>query len=208
MKIISFSFDDGFINTARKVVKIGIPSTFYIVTGWILKTKKIHDKYNLNIDHGELHDWHDLPVDIGCHSNDHKKDYDIHESYIEYKNYFNRPYNFSCPYGIYKSSDYFQSIKAGYFSFSNDIDKRSLNKLSSINPVFDYKNRNQEFLQQLKLLPDNKWVILTFHGIDEGWEPITQNYLINIYNFVLDNGFVVKTITEVVNELNSSNNNI
>ena len=34
MKIISFSFDDGFINTAHKVVRMGIPSTFYIVTGF------------------------------------------------------------------------------------------------------------------------------------------------------------------------------
>lgn len=208
MKIISFSFDDGFINTAHKVVRMGIPSTFYIVTGWVLKTKKIYDKYNLNINHGELNDWKNLPIDIGCHSNDHKKDYDIYESYKEYKNYFGDPYNFACPYGIYKSSDCFQSIKVGYFSFSNDINKNSLKKLSSVNPVFDYKNKDQEFFQQLKSLPDNKWVVLTFHGIDEGWEPITQDYLFNIYNFVLDNGFVVKTITEVVNELSSGNNNI
>lgn len=37
------------------------------------KTKKIYDKYNLNANHGELNDWKNLPIDIGCHSNDHKK---------------------------------------------------------------------------------------------------------------------------------------
>lgn len=208
MRLVSFTFDDGLINTARIVKKLNIPATFYLVTGWIDRSVEIKDMYNLSLDHGQWNEWVDLGFDYGSHTHDHSKTFDEKIAFYEFKKLKTSPYNFATPYGINYEPKYFDSCKLGFSCFYNHLDRKILNKISSVNPLWDFQNHQLEFFSYIKNAPDNSWIVFTFHGIDEGWQPITKNYLIKIYDFVVDNNFEVVSISKVVNELNNGCNNI
>jgi peptidoglycan/xylan/chitin deacetylase (PgdA/CDA1 family) len=208
MKIASFTFDDGLIKSAYQIVKTNIPTTFYIVTGWTLGNIVIEDSFNKNIDHGSIDEWISLRVDMGCHSHNHKKNFNEKESYDVFKKHFKKPYNFATPYGIKKNLNFFDSCKIGFFNKYNDLTKDSIKCLSSINPQYDIKNDDEKLEDIIKNCPDFKWIIFTFHGIEEGWMPISLDYFKILNDKLKKNKFEIKTISEVIREIDNGRYNI
>ena len=200
MKIASFTFDDGFYNTAIKILKINIPATFYLVTDWLKPNAIIEDTFNLNANHGNIQLWNHIKVDIGCHSLKHERNFDEFLCYESFKKIFKKPYNFATPYGIKYKSKHFCSCKIGYYgSPYNNTNIKNLNQLQSINIKHDVNEK--ELYNIVKKSPNNCWLIFTFHGIEEGWKPVTEEEIINLYDMLTHNHFVIKNISEVVNEI-------
>jgi len=204
-KTVSLTFDDGLIKTAEKVLGLEIPATFYIVSGWVTGEIKIKDPFNVNIEHGKLDDWigfHKAGLDIGSHSHTHiKNDYRLDLSLQFMKAHFSSPYSLSWPYGEAIDSNLFDSYKSGFIRPYNKINEINL---ASYNPKWD----EISFQEIIDSLPDNYWLIFTFHGINEGWRPITEYFLKEIYNYCIESEIEVKTISKVVNEIHISNHNI
>lgn len=181
------------------MAELNIPSTFYLVTGWVDGTEEIADQFNRDLDHGTWKDWIELKsqgLDLGCHSHCHKKNIDSYEDSIKCKNifseYFSGPYNFSFPYCIKNEVCEFDSYKMGYVKKTNKLGN-DLKYLSSYNPEFDNPKLN------LKEIPDNSWLIITLHGIDEGWMPINIEKILKIEEECIENNIFIKTISQVIN---------
>ena len=205
MKIASFTFDDGYIDTARKFKKLNIPATFYLVTGWLDKSVIINDKYNKNKEHGSVLEWKELGFDIGSHTHTHEKNINESESIFKFKHMFDsKYYNLSTPYSLKFNPYFFDSCKIGYSVPYNEICKKSLKSLSSININYDIDKNNINNI--IKHCPDNHWMIFTFHGIEEGWYPTDIPELIKLHKTLIKHNFIVSTISEVVHEIGPSRN--
>ena len=186
-RYVTFTFDDGLINTARTVEQLGIPTTFYIVLGWITKEVKINDSFNVDLDHGTIEEWKSLKIDVGCHTYDHSKDFNEHFSYNKFSQFFNGPKNLATPYGLKYNSKLYDSCKIGFFNKPyNALTLKSLKQIHSINPSYDFTNK-----ESLKLTivncPIQHWIVFTFHGINEGWRPIEfkdLEFWINFFVFL------------------------
>lgn len=203
MKIASFTFDDGFIKTARLVKTLAIPSTFYLVTGWLDKTVEVTDNFNKNIDHGTIQDWKEIGLDLGSHTHTHDKKINEMESITTFQKLFDiSPFNLATPFGVRFKPQYFNSCKCGFQKPYNKLSRDSLKCLSSINPEFDVPNLEDV----IRLCPDEHWVILTFHGIEEGWCPVSVDQLQKIYDMLIGYNFQISTISETVNEIGFSRN--
>src|SRR5581483_8030235 len=76
MKVLSLTFDDGLLATAKKVDLLPYKATFYIVTGWVRPNMvPILDAWNQDRDHGGLDDWIALSKkghDVQSHTVSHR----------------------------------------------------------------------------------------------------------------------------------------
>lgn len=196
-RYITFTFDDGLIKTAKIVEKINIPATFYIVLGWVLKEVEINDSFNLNLDHGNIKEWIDLKLDIGCHTYNHSKIIDEYYSYNKFSNFFkNKPKNLATPYGINYKPKFYDSCKIGFYEKPYNFFKNS-KQINSINPNYDFKDK--EYLKEvIEKCPENGWIVFTFHGIEEGWNPIKSKDLEFWIKFFNKKNFTFCSITEGV----------
>lgn len=205
MRLVSFTFDDGLIESAKKIQLLKIPSTFYLVTGWVTKELEVKDKFNLGLNHGDIKEWKYLNkkgLDIGSHSHKHEKiknkeefKKDIFKSIEIIKSNFEcKFYNFSFPYGQEKfECKGFNSWKTGFVDLYNKIGRK---KISSYNPFYDNKNTNLS--QAIEEMPDKSWLVLTFHGIDEGWLPCTEDYLSYHHELCIKNKIKVVTVSDAL----------
>lgn len=196
-RYVTFTFDDGLIDSAKLVNELKIPATIYIVLGWVLKEIKIKDSFNCDLNHGTIEDWKGLNLDIGCHTYDHDKNFNEHLSFKKYSRLFFGPKNLSTPYGIKYYPKLYDSCKIGFYGeFYNSFTKENIKQINSINPCFDL---DKETLKSVILnCPDQKWIVLTFHGINEGWMPITYEDLKFWIDFFKQNNFTFLTITEAL----------
>jgi len=200
-RYVTFTFDDGLINTARTVEQLGIPTTFYIVSGWTTKEVKINDSFNVDLDHGTIKEWKSLKIDVGCHTYDHSKDFNEDFSYNKFSQFFNGPKNLAIPYGLKYNSKLYDSCKIGFFNKPyNALTLKSLKQIHSINPSYDFTNK-----EALKLIiancPVQHWIVFTFHGINEGWRPIKFEDLEFWMNFFVEQKFTFISITEGVKKI-------
>jgi hypothetical protein len=194
-RYVTFSFDDGIITTARRVKTLNIPTTFYIVLGWTLNEIEIKDSYNVNLDHGSIQEWIDSKLDVGCHTYDHNKNFNESLSFNRFSVLFNGPRNLATPYGIDHTTSIYDSCKVGHYKSYNDLTATNLKRLCSINPIYDFKE-TIDFESIVKKCPDEQWIILTFHGIDEGWCPVEYKELEFWKSFFINNDFTFMTVSD------------
>jgi peptidoglycan/xylan/chitin deacetylase (PgdA/CDA1 family) len=196
-RYISFTFDDGLINTALIVEKLRIPATFYIVLGWVLNEIKIKDEFNIGLNHGTIEQWKNLKLDLGCHTYDHEKKFNEHLSYSKFSELLISPKNLAVPYGLKFKSKLYDSCKIGFYGkFYNDLNITNVKEIHSINPCYDLDKESLKSV--ISNCPAEKWMVLTFHGINEGWKPITCQELKFWINFFDQNNFTFLTITQGV----------
>lgn len=194
-RYVTFTFDDGFINTAKIVEKLKIKATFYIVLGWVLKEIKIKDSFNIGVDHGTIEDWLNLNLDIGCHTYNHSKNIDENLSYVKFSQFFKGTKNLATPYGLKHDLKMYDSCKIGFYDkpYNKLTD---LKQIHSINPNYNVDKENLESI--IKQCPDRQWIVLTFHGIDEGWHPIKLEDLKYWIQFFEEQNFIFLSMTDGV----------
>ncbi|MDD2807215.1 MAG: polysaccharide deacetylase family protein [Patescibacteria group bacterium] len=216
-RYVSFTFDDGLINSANKVNDIIYPNKaiFYIVTGWLKPNPiKINDKCNIGLDHGDFEQWkklsnlgHEISSHTVCHAGPSS---DGPDGYIESLKYIQQfhpgPYSLAMPYGI-KSPDNppYDSIRLcdGKYIY-NSLEKIDLLELISFDP-FEGRLTIEKALKKISQLPANSWLILRAHGLDnEGYCPWPSEYLKKIYELLLIENFEIKTIREMTLEVKNN----
>lgn len=196
-RFVTFSFDDGMIDTARRAKSLNVPMTFYIVLGWTLKSVEIDDFYNRGLEHGSIRDWTESGFDIGCHTYNHSKNFDEFFSFQKFSRFFGSPRNLATPYGIDHVTKAYDSCKVGFYQPFNDLTEKSMKRLSSINPIFDLQSKD-DLRSIARNCPEGRWIILTFHGIDEGWCPITHGELESLIELFSEYQFTFMTVSDGV----------
>jgi hypothetical protein len=209
MKFATFTFDDGIIASAKKVHEILFPykATFYVVSGWVLKTIVIVDKYNINFDHGTIEDWKEiikLGHEVGSHTHSHCKadNINIQNECLESLNFLRKiqipPYSLSCPHHTLIKTELYDSIRTGsYSTVHKKFDKEKIfNKIESLNLFELYSIEDTKI--DCNEISDNSWIIFSFHGIDsEGFCPITTQQLETLKNDLLLKKFKIVTVREM-----------
>jgi hypothetical protein len=196
-RYVTFTFDDGLINTAKIVEQLNIPATFYIVLGWTLNEIEIKDSFNVVLNHGDIQEWKKTKLDIGCHTYNHEKFFDEDFSYKKFSEFFTGRKNLATPYGLRFHSKIYDSCKIGFYGKQyNKLSKEGIKEIQSINPCYDLE---KEALKSVIMnCPEKEWIVLTFHGIDEGWMPISLEELKFWIEFFIQNKFTFLTMTEAV----------
>jgi peptidoglycan/xylan/chitin deacetylase (PgdA/CDA1 family) len=211
MRILSLTFDDGFLESAKKIdAMIPYKSTFYIVTGWVKPNSiSIKDHYNVNKNHGTLDDWIGLSKkghDIQSHTVSHhsKKwfstasveqiEYEYNESMNFIKKIHNGPYTMSTPYHhIPRIKSNYMAIRIGIENgFKNKFDYLRLDSLNSYQGTSSWAINN---------LPDedNVWILACLHGLDEeGYCPWTVEELSNFCKVAIDKKYKIQTVNQVL----------
>lgn len=219
-RYLTFTFDDGFIASARKIDKIIHPhkATFYLVTGWVKPNNlPINDNYNIGLDHGSIKDWQQLSAqghDIGSHTHSHldyKHDANISEEKLqqEYwqslefiKQIHPAPYSLAYPHnvGIAPDSNY-NSVRIGQKKhIYNELDKLDWLALKSYNPDIHCQSSSAIY-QKIAKVPDNSWLILNLHGLDsEGWHPWPSRDFQELCNYIVQQKFIIKSVAEMTND--------
>ena len=209
MKFATFTFDDGIITSAKKVHDILFPykATFYVVSGWVLKTIAIVDKYNINFDHGTIEDWKEiikLGHEVGSHTHSHCKadNINIQNECLESLNFLRKiqtpPYSLSCPHHTLIKTELYDSIRTGsYLTVHKKFFKEKIfNKIENIN-LFELYSV-EDITIDYKEVSDNSWVIFSFHGIDdEGFCPVTTQQLEKLKNDLLLESFKIITVRDM-----------
>lgn len=221
MRIVSFRFDDGLWEGAKKAHKILYPhkGSFFIVRDWLSNvSEEIDDKYNNERYHGSIDEWQAMSLsghDIQAHSCSHSmfSKLDLRTQANEFegsleciKKIHNGPYIFCFPYNDIISAD-LESIgyaASGFITRSskspiiyNDLTKKIWHNLNS------WAIR-QAHIESIKLevenLPDDSWVILSLHSLDgEGFEPWDSTSFEDLVRSIEKMGFGILSISEVLN---------
>jgi len=212
-RYLSFTFDDGFIDGAKKVDKILYPynATFYIVTGWVRPNNvPVDDDFNKGADHGSIEDWVTLSGkghDIGSHTVSHAAEKEP-DSECEYKKSLDfikqihdGPYNFSCPHHVEvkASMPYYDTVRIGRDKrIYNDFGEVNMHRLISWepsgNPVYERKA-----FKTIAEIPGNSWMILSMHSLDgEGWNPWGSDALNRLKDYALKCGYNIKSVAQMV----------
>ena len=219
MKYITFSFDDGYLNSCKKACEILHPykATFYLTSGWIRPNQcEIIDELNKNIDHGSIEDWTNIYKeghDIGAHTHTHilMTDPTIHTECSKSLEFIKQiqaepPYSFATTFFGNVSHaiiNMFDSIRVGYKqnNFYNSLEKIDLKLMRSFCPLAE-KRTMDSVRKIIQDMPDGHWIILTLHGLDgEGFSPVSLIELKNIKEYALSCGFLIKTVKEVTTEI-------
>lgn len=173
-RYVTFTFDDGDIQTAREVDRILQPehATFYVVTGWIAPAPHAdtQDAYNQAVDHGGDWDWRALAYhghDIGSHTVSHCVP-DAANAQGEYRDsleYIRRfgvgPFSLSMPWHMAGPVDApYDSIRCGNSVKWNALDA----DMRNVGSWTVYPEKFAEIVETLRGAPADCWSVLVFHG--------------------------------------------
>jgi hypothetical protein len=215
MKYVSFTFDDGAINGARKVSEILEPykATFYIVTGWTKPNSvNVDDKFNRNVDHGSIQDWIELAKkghDIGSHTVTHKKgdDLEIEKECNESLDFLRRihlgPYSISSPHHSFIKTTIYDTVRVGTYQTIHKkfVFDRLYNNLEGLDfkEIYSCDEPYSILKEIINLITvDNIWLVLSYHSVDgEGFCPITIEDLKSIKHLFLNNNYEIKSMKEM-----------
>lgn len=174
-RFVTFTFDDGDVQTAMQVNQILEPdhATFYIVTGWTDDTVKITDQYNIGVNHGTDLDWRALAYwghDIGSHTVSHVTPpealrNDEYKRSLEYLKRFGvGPYSLSMPFHVAGAVDApYDSIRCGNSVRYNPLDV----PLREVGSWTIYPDKFAEIVEQLRdKNPADCWTVFCMHGLD------------------------------------------
>jgi glycosyltransferase involved in cell wall biosynthesis len=148
-RYVSFTFDDGLINSAKKIDQILSPhqATFYIVTGWLKpKPLSITDPPNIKPDHGNPGDWQrlaNLGHEIGSHTVSHPEtiakltSQEYAESLTVIKQFHSGPYSLATPHlFIPTKQTLYEAVRAGEKKeIYNSLGQINFNQLNSWDPI-------------------------------------------------------------------------
>lgn len=204
MRYLSFTFDDGMIYGAKESSKIfekfNFNATYFIVPGWVKPSiYKISEQYNENVDHGTWSDIIELKNkghEIGSHTMLHinaagKKarfiplllQWNINQSFKKISYEIEKPYTLSMPWNARSMKSNGIAKKKFKIICSGDT-KISYNNLKSIDWLNirswapDSDVSLNEFSKAINDIPDDGWLILQFHSLnEEGYMPITSEKL-------------------------------
>lgn len=223
-RYITLTFDDGFINGARKIDKILHPHhvTFYIVTGWVEGSVPVTDKYNAGADHGTLEDWKDLAIkghDIGSHTVSHTNadnagvsiealDKECHDSLQYIKAIHGAPYSLAFPHNKpYPITAPYDSIRLGYDGgvIYNHLESVDLKKIKSWSP-WPESLWEKRIFWKIGRMPVGSWLVLGLHSLDgEGWHPWSSKSLARLKDFALRKGFQIRSMAEMTELIKNRN---
>ncbi|MFA6422667.1 MAG: polysaccharide deacetylase family protein [Candidatus Buchananbacteria bacterium] len=213
-RYVSFTFDDGFINSAKKIHNIIYPNkaTFYIVSKWLNRDfTDIKDKFNIGADHGDIKQWKQISEyghEIGSHTMSHVgPDTDDFSEYLEslnfIRNFGSGPYSLAMPYGLKSSSQMpYDSVRLcnGKNSY-NLLENINFSELISFDP-FEGGLMMEDVMLELNKMPSDCWLIIRAHGLDnEGYCPWPSKYFKKIYELLLMEEFNIKTVREMTLKL-------
>ncbi len=223
---ISFRFDDGFIDGARKAADILHPhaATFFIITGLVTGAVQLdHLDHFADADFGTVESWKALAArgqDIQSHGVDHASfatlDHDqaldqIRVSLDTVREINPGPHVFCFPYNAVPDLDLAGSglSAAGFATVDSQQDVLS-NRLAGLDPLrlrsWAVRERHLDFVvQQLADAPDDTWTILAFHSLDgQGHEPWTSEGFADLVAAVLRAGYQVTTLGDMVTRLEAA----
>ena len=210
MRYLTFSFDDGLIDSARAVASVldEDHATFFVTTGWILpNTVPIEVRYNVGRNHGTIDDWLALSRmghDIGSHTVSHRvpeyapehadavrREFD--ESLQFVKQIHDGPYSVSMPY--HKAPPTEPKLETLYQAVR--IGPGPLNTLDALNFAAVHTIDQDAALDEL---PDNVWAVYALHGIDEGYRPISLERFCEMVRRARERGWVIRSMKEMLIE--------
>lgn len=223
---ISFRFDDGFIEGARKAADILSPyaGTFFIITGLVTGALRLdHLDYFEGADFGTVDEWRALAArgqDIQSHGVDHASfatlDRDqalaqIRVSLDTVRQINPGPHVFCFPYNAVPDLDLagsglsaagFATVDSGQGVLLNPLAELDLMRLGS----WAVRERHLDFvIQELDGAPDDTWTILAFHSLDgQGHEPWTSEGFADLVAAVLRAGYQVTTVGDMVARLETA----
>lgn len=173
-RYVTFTFDDGDIETAREVDRIMATehATFYIVPGWINEQHpETMDEYNRKVKHGGDWDWRALAYhghDIGSHTMTHcvPNSPNAQNEYAQSLEYIKRfgvgPYSLSMPWHMDGPVDApYDSIRCGNSVKWNPLDV----DLRRVGSWTVYPEKMGEITKTLRDAPGDCWTVLCMHGL-------------------------------------------
>lgn len=210
MRVLTFSFDDGFIESAHAVDRIlgEDKATFFLTTGWVLpNAAPIEDPQNVGRDHGAIADWRALSRaghDIGSHSVSHRvpeylpenaaavrREYDESLQFI--KQIHDGPYSVATPYHrapptTPRLHTLYQAVRLGPGPPNNldAIDFSAVHTIDQDDP--------------LERQPDNTWAVYALHGLDEGHRPVTPHHFAELVSRARELGWVIRSMKQMIIE--------
>lgn len=222
MKYLSFRFDDGFFEGARKADALLAPDrgSFFLVTGLVEKTHGVKkEPLFSNRDFGTLEQWTALSRaghDIQAHSVSHARFSEISReeqiaeatgSLETIKKIHSGPYIFCFPYNAIVDDLNFQDMGFAASGFYGRGAENALvfNDLAALDP--HALRGSMVFEEELDWLtkslaadiPDQAWVILGFHSFDgEGHRPWSSAGFSLLVSEVRRLGYQVKTISNMI----------
>jgi len=225
-RFITFRFDDGFIDGARKAAAALHPSpaSFFVVAGLVDGSARLdHIELFRGRNFGAVHEWramgelgHDVQPHGVSHSNfaelnAEQQRTEVRASVELVRRIHGGPYIFGFPYNnIVASLDLtsFGLSAAGFVTASSD-EAVVFNRLGD--PEFDrfrlrsWAVRERHFdgiVDQLDSLPEQSWTILAFHSLDgEGHEPWTSLGFARLLARVRAAGLQIISIRSMVAQL-------
>ena len=224
-RFISFRFDDGFIEGARKAAACLHPSpaSFFVVTGLICGSARLdHIELFKGRNFGSLDEWSAIAAlghDVQPHSITHPNFADRSEDQqttevlgsLEFvRGIHAGPYIFCFPYNVVSGLD-LASLGLSAAGFATEGSDRAVvfNKLDGdeldLFRLRSWAVRERHFstiVDQLDRLPDRSWTILAFHSLDgEGHEPWTSEGFSRLVAIVHAAGLQIVSIREMVKVL-------
>jgi peptidoglycan/xylan/chitin deacetylase (PgdA/CDA1 family) len=229
-RFITFRFDDGFIEGARKAAAFLHPSpaSFFIVAGLVTGSDRLdHIELFRGRNFGSLDRWRaidELGHDVQPHGVTHcdfaelsadQQRIEVRMSVDLVRGIHGGPYIFGFPYNNMVADldlTSFGVSAAGFVTASSD-EAIVFNRTDD--PEFDlFRLRSwavrerhfHEIVDQLDSPPDQSWTILAFHSLDgEGHEPWTSQGFFRLLEFVRAAGLQIVSIREMVGCLTDAN---
>jgi peptidoglycan/xylan/chitin deacetylase (PgdA/CDA1 family) len=225
-RFLSITFDDGFRYAAEVACEalhpLGIPATFYVVTGWVEPARaSITEPYNEGRSHGDWNLWRqvrDAGHEVGSHTFSHvnaggKKSIvlpwlvrnQVERSYQDLvREVPQARYTISMPWNAATTTSerhvrrYFAGCRLGSKLAYNRLGSLESFRLLSWAP--SPATNDAEFRQAIARIPDNGWLILQFHSFDdEGWDPISRKRFKWLCETIAaTEGVSVRTVGDVV----------
>ena len=223
MRIISFRFDDGLWEGARKAVSVLNPykASFFIVKNWLEDFDlPVLDEYNRGRYHGSIALWKEMSAmgqDIQAHSCTHQRfsslskaerDEELSESIRLIRKIHDGPYFICYPYNdITPDNLTMAGYDAAGFETRPSSTPINWNNTSNLD-VYRLKSwaiREENFFSicdQIKALPPDSWTILAMHSLDgEGFSPWNSSNLKHLVEFISDLDFEILSIQEAYSKL-------
>jgi peptidoglycan/xylan/chitin deacetylase (PgdA/CDA1 family) len=225
-RYVSFRFDDGFVDGARRAAAYLAPShaSFFVVTGLVCGTHRVeHEDLFKGRNFGSPDQWRAIAAlghDVQPHGTTHvnfavlnpdQRRAEIQGSLAFVRGLHRGPYIFGFPYNVIPedldlasfdlSAAGFRTVDSAQPIAFNRLDDDALD-LFRLEGWAIRERHFQTIVDQLESLPDRSWAILGLHSLDgEGHEPWTSDGFSRLVAAVRRADFEIVSIRDVVEVL-------
>lgn len=217
-RFVTFRFDDGFLNGARKATAFLYPdpATFFLISDLVENTTLGREPLFRGKDFGTLAAWQELSAqghDIQLHSATHplftqisvaRQIQEVQTSLAFIQRIHGGPYVFCYPYNTLTQLDLGSlGVSAAGFESQDSQSDVLCNHLNDGLDLFQLKGwavRERHFdrvIEQLaENVPDSSWTILGFHSLDdEGHEPWSSQKFSELVGAVRTQGYTIESVS-------------